>query len=82
MTIYTNTATFTVARDIELGIECFGVWYRNDAMSYVVSMRGVPLMERFDNVRIAQLFFDLNLERMKVEEANFQQHALNIEQPE
>lgn len=85
-TTYMNMATFTIARDIDLGIELFGVWYRNDATSYVVSMRGVPLLERFDNVRAARQFFELNLERLKViaakEEAAFQAHALEVEQPE
>ena len=86
MTTYMNVATFTIAKDYTLGVDCFGVWYRNDAMSYCVSTRGVPLMERFDNQRAAVLFFNLTVERLKIiaaqEEADFQRHALEVEQPD
>lgn len=85
-TTYMNMATFTIARDIDLGIELFGVWYRDGPTIYAVTTRGVPAHDRFTDDHTALLFFNLNVERLAVlaakEEADFQRRALEVEQPE
>lgn len=62
-TYYYNTATFDIARDRELGVECFGTAYRGTGFRYWVAVRGKPRMKEFDSAADALVFFEKVINR-------------------
>ena len=62
---YYNTATFDIARDRNLGVECFGTAYRGTGFRYWVAVRGKPRMKEFPTAADALAFCDGIINRDK-----------------
>ena len=78
MPTYYNTATFDIARDRELGVECFGTAYRGTDFRYWVAVRGEPRMKEFDSAALALANFEHEINRDKGHEHDME--MLNREQ--